>query len=230
MKVFAASALVAQCVMASWDQMLNDYNALVPFLNATGNRALTQDQMNNINQYGCWCYFEGDHGQGRGVPVDEIDAQCKVLHDGYYCAISDAELRGETCVPWEVTYDSAIGIGLGGIDLSNVRQECTDTNTDLCARDACMIEGYFVGEFVLKVLDGVPVDQDKRHVNGFEKIADCPISGNGMKSEKSCCGDQPLRFPFKTYDGARMCCHGHTYNTNLYQCCDDGTTKMSCTD
>lgn len=36
--------------------------------------------------YGCWCYFGDDHGKGIGGPIDQIDAMCKKLHDGYTCA------------------------------------------------------------------------------------------------------------------------------------------------
>merc|ERR1712203_311703 len=63
----------------------------------------------SINEYGCWCYFGNDHGRGKGQPQDAIDEMCKVLADGYDCAMRDAEDEGTTCVPWEVEYVSAIG-------------------------------------------------------------------------------------------------------------------------
>merc|ERR1712079_465815 len=60
--------------------------------------------INGMNEYGCWCYFYDDHGRGKGTPVDAIDEMCKTLHEGYECAMRDAEDEGSTCVPWEVDY------------------------------------------------------------------------------------------------------------------------------
>ena len=74
-------------------------------------RAFTGNIANAIQQfqeYGCWCYFYDEVGRGKGTPVDELDGFCKTLHDGYTCAILDAELEGEAeeCVPWEVSYNT----------------------------------------------------------------------------------------------------------------------------
>ena len=59
--------------------------------------------------YGCWCNFDGDgHNsvQGRGKPVDEWDANCKVLRDNYECIMMDAQDQGLVgdCIPWLRTY------------------------------------------------------------------------------------------------------------------------------
>ena len=43
-------------------------------------------------------------GRGKGTPVDEVDGFCKVLADGYQCAILDLEAQGTTCIPWEEVY------------------------------------------------------------------------------------------------------------------------------
>ena len=32
----------------------------------------------NIENYGCWCYFEENHGHGRGNPVDAVDGHWAV--------------------------------------------------------------------------------------------------------------------------------------------------------
>ena len=57
-----------------------------------------------INGYGCWCYFADEHGKGHGVPVNKMDEICKVLHDGYECAIHDGSDESEECEPWTVDY------------------------------------------------------------------------------------------------------------------------------
>ena len=54
---------------------------------------------------GCWCYFDENHGKGKGQPVNAIDEKCRQLAHAYDCAIMDAEDAGEPpCVPWDVQY------------------------------------------------------------------------------------------------------------------------------
>ena len=56
---------------------------------------------NTLNNYGCWCYLDGDHGKGRGKPVDKLDEACRILSQGYACAAMD---HGADCVPWQQDY------------------------------------------------------------------------------------------------------------------------------
>ena len=59
----------------------------------------------DLDRYGCWCYFDKDHGKGHGQPVDEFDTYCQHLHQGYDCAMLDAEAAGEPeCIAWETEY------------------------------------------------------------------------------------------------------------------------------
>lgn len=192
-------------------------------------KTITQTDMAQINEYGCWCYFQDAHGAGKGKPVDEIDVLCKRLHDGYTCAIMDSMDMGEECVPWDIEYNSAIGSGMiFNMDISTIRSECDAQNPDTgCPNWVCKIEGYFLQQLILYFTHGGSINQDFRHAVGFNPDVDCPVS-TGIKSEKACCDEYPLRFPFKTYNGSRDCCLSKTFNTNLYQCCDDGTVKMSC--
>lgn len=192
-------------------------------------KTITQDDMDQINEYGCWCYFQNDHGSGKGKPVDEIDTLCKRLHDGYTCAIMDSHDINQECVPWDIEYKSAIGSGLLiDMDISTIREECDVQNPDNdCRNWVCKIEGYFLQQLVLYFTHGGSINQGNRHAMGFNPANDCPTSF-GTQSEKACCDQYPLRFPFKTYNGARDCCYSKTFNTNLYSCCADGKVKMSC--
>jgi len=194
-----------------------------------GDKTITQADMGLINEYGCWCYFQSDHSKGRSGPVDEIDTLCKRLHDGYTCAIMDSTDLGNACVPWEINYNSATGAGMiFSMDISTIRNECDVQNPDIgCPNWVCKIEGYFIQQLVLYFTHGGSINHQHRHENGFQPSLDCPIS-TGVDSEKACCDEYPLRFPYKTYDGARDCCFTHTFNTEMYSCCDDGTVKMSC--
>jgi len=198
-------------------------------MTGANSRALLKNDMGLLDQYGCWCYFESDHGEGRGKPVDELDEFCKTLHDGYTCIIMDAADAGMTCVPWEISYNSAFGNGLpSGLTMEGLKAECDLQNTpDTCESWTCRVEGWFLQQYFAYSVNGGQINNSFMHSNGFSPKADCPIS-SGIKSEHACCGDFPIRFSFKTYNGARDCCFTHTFNTNLYQCCNDGKVRLTC--
>merc|ERR1712000_497076 len=120
--------------------------------------------ISNISEMGCWCYFNDDHGRGKGQPISSLDEICKILHDGYECAMRDAEFEGTTCVPWEVAYNSAVG----GNVLS-LEESCTNENPgNNCAKRACCIEGNFVTSLLeLLVSDPAAINQSHKHSNGF---------------------------------------------------------------
>jgi len=226
--VVSIAVLAGQGVLASWDQMKTEINELMD--NSTM-RSLTKEDLALLDQYGCWCYFEEDHGQGRGKPINEIDAHCKVLHDGYACAIMDGETEGFQCTPWTVQYNSATGLGFGVRDTTVMTNECTDNNPgeDQCAARACMIEGLFVLEAFSLFSSGFGIDPAMRHSEGFDRLEDCPINSDpALKSEKECCGTYPIRHTFKTYGGERGCCGVHTYNSQVLTCCADGSARLNC--
>ena len=115
--------LLPSIALADFTQMSTDFSdAVSAFSQANGERTITQSDMALINEYGCWCYFQNDHHKGKGQPTDGIDSLCKRLHDGYTCAMIDAQAMGDTCVPWEVTYQSATGAGLA-INMDIIRSE-----------------------------------------------------------------------------------------------------------
>ena len=106
MKVIISALSAVSSVFAGVAQMEQQLEVL---FNSTENRALSAmmgPTLQNINQYGCWCYFEEDHGKGKSQPVNEVDAFCKTLHQGYDCAMIDADEAGKSCTPWEVSYKS----------------------------------------------------------------------------------------------------------------------------
>ena len=79
---FAVSSLVA---LAAADKDSIDRQVLALARNSslrafTGNIA---NAVNQLDEYGCWCYFYDNVGRGKGTPVDEIDGFCKQLQQGY---------------------------------------------------------------------------------------------------------------------------------------------------
>ena len=191
-------------------------------------RALPAISVQNLDNYGCWCYLtEETHGNGKGPHgVNEVDSACKVLHDGYTCIMEDAIAENTVCNPWEAVYNSSIGIAG-----EKLVQECEKLNSNPCSQRTCIVEGHFVLELFTQYLNFGQIDQSKQHAAGFNPDEECLIRHGltyGIESEKTCCGSYPTRFPFKTMDGERACCGERTYNTNLLTCCDDNTAKLSC--
>merc|ERR1712051_927994 len=72
---------------ASLKSIRKGYNQMIKQIRESGsNRNLLDTEIKNVNKYGCWCYFDGDVGNGKGEPMDPIDAECRNLHRGYECA------------------------------------------------------------------------------------------------------------------------------------------------
>jgi len=185
------------------------------------------DSIPLLDEYGCWCYFYDNVGRGKGSPVDEVDAMCKMLAEGYECAIRDSEEEGLDCVPWEVNYHAGTG---SGRDLYN---SCKEQNDNLCSARACAVEGNFV-ESVFAVLisgNGIPYD-DYSHAKGFDPSTDvgCPVKKGtpGAGPDKACCGAYPARFPYKTLGGDRGCCGSRTYSTAILNCCGNNKVRAGC--
>jgi len=194
-------------------------------------RFIAKQDMALLQGYGCWCFFEEE--RGRGQPVDEWDRQCKVLQDGYECIRLDAEEQNLECDVWQTTYNSAVGSGgLSTMSMEQLRSECDASNIgDTCGSWICRVEGWFLQNILqMYFAQGSQPDVASfSHKNGFEPATGCVVT-KGPASEKSCCGDYPERFPFKTQGGNRQCCNGRTYNSQMLSCCEDGTTRTVCDD
>ena len=92
-----------------------------------------------------------------------------------------------------------------------------------------MVENYFVVSMVKLFLSGVEFDDTLLHSkNIFDPKEDCPTVLATQKSDKECCGQYPLRFPYKHLNGERGCCVDKTYRTDLMFCCEDGSVKLAC--
>lgn len=179
--------------------------------------------INSLNEYACWCFFNDDHGRGKGKALDGLDEVCKVLHDGYECAMRDAEEEGRTCIPWEVDYIPS------GLFATDIGQDCEIQNPGSnCAARACAVEGSFVANMLDFFIGGGVLNDDYRQSNGFNFDEECGTKGTGKGnvSSKSCCGRYPDRFPFKTLNGDRACCGARTYNALSLKCCDPSASEV----
>ena len=101
---------------------------------------LTNNIIDQIGDYGCWCYFAsngGQVGEGLGAPVDDTDFHCKVLHDNYHCMTYD----DSSCDPWTVSYSvpSTWGGNVITATDSDIRSTCQSNNAgNSCAQNACI--------------------------------------------------------------------------------------------
>jgi len=186
----------------------------------------------NIDHYGCWCYFEENFTKGKGQPQDPIDELCKVLHDGYECAIMDGEEDGYACAePWLSDYSTST------VPASELQSDCKTRNQDPCAAHTCIVEGYFIRSIVSLFIGGTTHRSDILHSTGsFNPETECVAknsAGNGgalgsSSDEKSCCGDYPFRHPFRTGSGQRACCGARTYEVGVFECCPDESVDVAC--
>jgi len=214
-------------VSATTPQMQADLSGLISNSSMRQFTGATAQAIEQLDEYGCWCYFYDNVGRGKGQPVDEVDGMCKTLNEGYECAIRDTEEEGNSCTPWEVSYISGTGSG------ADLFESCVSLNADSCAARACAVEGNFVEQLFALFISGNAIDYDQfGHSKGFDAGTDagCPVKKGtpGTSGAKGCCGAYPGRFPFKTLDGERDCCGTRTFNTNILSCCSNGQVKAQC--
>jgi len=216
--------------------MRRDFNQLKVAAAVNNNETITAAKLRSIsatfaavfesfNGYGCWCYFEDEHGQGRGQAVDEVDQLCHELANGYDCAMMDTN---NVCVPWEVSYVSGMGGGFNGI-MTNCE---TFNPNSACGQTACKIEGFFVQKMFNQIMMGNGVNP-AYHNSNFDAASECVTYLGGGPADKECCGVHPWRKPFHTRGGANACCADTTteakiYNTLSHDCCFDGEVRENC--
>jgi len=240
MKVLSIIGLAATA-NANKTQMAKDLERLFDSVaNFTSfDRTLNPGDMGMMQNYGCWCSFDYPEGtekvHGRGAPVDEVDKYCKTLQNGYECAMMDHyddDLEVSTCTPWEVEYLSTFETNLknpGAITLEKLKDTCDDNNVDSCARAACKVEGWLVQSYFAFAVTGGRFDIKYQEEGGFDRDTGCPINPSSGSPERACCGNHPLRFPFRVGgDSDRDCCNGKTFSPSLYSCCPDGRARIDC--
>jgi hypothetical protein len=235
--VLAASAVIAQDAAQEPKDLKTKMREAAAALAAQqpespGPRAIVSmigdEAFENINGYGCWCYFAESFGKGKSHPVDEMDAFCKSLHEGYECVMIDHDNESDEdskeCIPWEEFYvPAAVG------ETEDIIDQCTSRNTEwgTCAVRSCIVESQFVTSVFRHMIAGGKMNDENNHINGFDVEENCPTTP-GNQSEKDCCGHYPFRHPFKTYGGQRDCCGAKTFDVSILKCCANGKVRVNC--
>ena len=134
---------------------------------------------NALYAYGCWCYFgefyfEGDERtKGYGTPIDGIDEFCRLLNDGYDCAVMDGDDENEPCLPWKVDY--------------TYNDTCfTEFNDNNCAIRACQVEEKFVDRLYFYISSGEWYSIFNMHSNMFSPADECLQIESKKKTDEIC--------------------------------------------
>jgi hypothetical protein len=205
-----------------------------------GNSTVGERNMINVNNpihttlsaiwnYGCWCYFQDNHGKGSGEAQNYMDEHCRILHHGYTCVMMDAaDENDNTCDPFTHEYNT---ITIIGAVPEQVQIDCEARNPgDNCAIRSCAVESFFVLNVFNEAFGPNTFDPSLKHDLGTFDNSVCRGNGGGSggSSPWSCCGSYPPRFPFRTGNGRRECCAEVTYDTTMFSCCNDDTVSISC--
>lgn len=246
MKVVIPSLIVT--ASASFTEMENLFSRLMSNVTGPNNRAFAPNDYGlslPAENYGCWCHDLKVHtGKGKSRPVDELDALCKRLSDGYDCAAMDAEAKGETCHAWEQSYSDDEGNAIpcsemftqedfdaaGFTEIQLQLLKFTPTITNECTIQACFIEDDFIKKLA-KLYTENPEPKNPSYDHDSAVIDTmCPTEQcvGKCEGEKQCCGSVPGRHIYKSESASgipRTCC-GETVvlEGGMMECCEDGET------
>lgn len=132
--------------------------------------SVLNSNLDQLDNYGCWCYFDEDISLGRGKSVDHSDTACKKMANRMKCVMKvHTECSGER-LPWAIDYRMKTEKGP-----RKMINTCEKLNrNDLCATYACLIEAQFLEEvFDLAVAVNF-TDSRFLHGNGdFDPVGSC---------------------------------------------------------
>lgn len=224
MKFVGIIAMSAYTVQASLKSLNKGQKQFVQVMGGN-NRNLMLESVNTLAEYGCWCFFDDQIpliGNGKGLPRDFIDTECRDMHRAYECAY--LEIQG--CEPWKVspmTHGSQ-SFNQPGVD-GDIKKACEVANQFLpllnngialraCAIAACAAETKFlqnVNTYLLTedanyaelthVGKNQPNGQPGQFNHDRQCVAECPKGEcYSDKDPRQCCGEFPERYPFKVHE------------------------------
>lgn len=236
-RVFLSSVLFGFAT-AKWSVIEKDMKIFFEKTNPD-DRSIIGSNLGNLNGYGCWCYFDDKVGNGKGNPINFIDAECKILHGGYECIVADhAAQFNQVCEPWTIGYFSA-ALHYAANQPITMLASCEFQNRlgggfnlpdqGQCAADACAVEMRFNLALTQHVATITASLTQYSHQFGFNPTEKCPTYDGYHDPTKECCGTIPERFPYKTIPNSqgvaqRGCCGENVFHANTHKCC--GGTRI----
>ena len=190
MKLFGAAIILVSTCFADLKTMQDQLNKF-----ATSDQPMVRSRrslddkgqfslwLEDVDEYGCWCYFGDKHGAGKSQPVNELDAHCKQLHEGYECAIIDD--AGNNCEPWTVTYTAVNYL----LDDASVLSQCEAVNgAGTCAAHACSVESRFLRDVSFwSIFNFLDLPSYSHNQGSFNTTQSCHVT-MGAPSTRACCG------------------------------------------
>lgn len=181
------------------------------------------------------------------MPVDEFDMACRNLQWGYQCAsIESIDNYEESCDPWAIDYHPVpTTVGTDVVRACNLANKEHVSGNVFCAVQACIVETQFVmhldelldyelsPEYQHSHYDWVTTHDQQCIAKGHASQKDAVFRAEAAASsailnhgEMKCCGEYPNKKPFNT--AHKGCCNGNTFLSAIYQCCEDGSVRISC--
>lgn len=202
-------------------KLLNQTSTLKGNLRSTNS---VSAQFQNLQQYGCWCYFDAFHGLGRGIPVDRFDIECMKLHHATSC------IKMENC-DGEQNFTPVMSIGLDG----KLAYDCVSGNNgDACLEANCHAYTWFtksVLDIFLDPVNGELPDYGYKVSLGFDSDTCHQNTVKSSIEDEFCCGAyaQNTKRPIRRPTGKnRECCENTntgefvTYDPVISECCTGG--------
>ena len=143
--------------------------------------------MNEIQDYGCWCNFGDNWRKGRSKPVNSVDGFCKDLMNCYKCVGMDHQNENLAgfCDSTEEDYK---GPTLIRVQQVGTLQACSEENNDdPCKTRVCSCDTNFVYNLMQLFFAGEVFDPSPQHIGGFDIESECP-KANNVALNKDCCG------------------------------------------
>lgn len=190
------------------------------------------NDINNLQNYGCYCYLDGTHHPAKGKYQDIFDEVCRNLVRGYDCIEFDdlnereeaesndpsLDLDDDACIPWLVDYTPPEEGDYWGYD------KCEELNpNDICKQRTCIVETRFAGHLLDLFYDEKTLNESLFHENDFYPEDTCAVKPGRADVVKDCCGNYPYRLPYRHKNNDRMCCGNSVYNPVIDSCCESNS-------
>ena len=165
----------------------------------------------------------------RGIPVDQIDTQCKKLGQCESCLKMDF---GAQCSPTAQGYSFS---GLNGRGTNDTVIRCNDPK-GTCARALCecdidfakkqsrLLDTEYQRKFSAREDPTKHAFEDNCRAESNENDDDDTDNDTPIVRDM-CCGIYPNRSPAASQNGTRKCCGNRTYALEYFKCCDGGQVK-----
>ena len=191
--------------------------------------------LDNIWNYGCWCYFGDNMKFGRGKPVNEMDATCRALNYCYTCVRLDEKENSNTCLPGKVQYNRPVSLDE---EAQQQAISCEKANEgDSCKINTCRCETQFISKLISFFFDPEHIfEPEYKHDKKVFDPNSCgplPPHLRGLDGDDNDDQDHPNDYGnggyrginniLKNPQGERQCCGEYPdrkpYNTAIQGCC-----------